>query len=200
MILKKCLSLAAACGMAAFSGCQNCAQTAPQTALVVIDLQNDYFPGGKFPLWNTENTMKNALTMISRAKEQGVPVILVKHVGSPKGAFLAEGSPGVELRPEILNAAPGAPIVIKKYADSFDSTELKATLDKLGVKKLLLCGMMTQNCVTHTAISPEAAAYEVEVVSDASTTVSEVIHKVALNALSRRVKLTTTAEAFTPKK
>ena len=59
----------------------------PQRALIVIDLQNDYFPDGKFPLWNTEAVLAQVESAIARARGQGVPVILVQHIAdAPNGA------------------------------------------------------------------------------------------------------------------
>lgn len=73
--------------------------------------------------------------------------------------------------PEILEAAPNAPIVVKTYADGFVKTNLNEVLEKLDVDELLVCGMMTQNCVTHTSI-----------LTDACTSVSEPIHLIGLAA------------------
>jgi nicotinamidase-related amidase len=89
----------------------------------------------------------------------------------------------------ILAAAPNAPIVVKEFADSFEKTTLEETLAKLGVTEMLVCGMMTQNCVTHTAISKAAERYRVSVLVDCCTTVNEMIHNIALHAVSTRVKL-----------
>jgi nicotinamidase-related amidase len=168
-------------------------------ALVVIDLQNDYFPGGKYPLWNTEETLHNVLAAIGKAHESGIPVVLVQHVADDsKGPapFFNAGSDGVELYPTLLAAAPGFPVVVKQFADSFHGTTLAATLAELGAKELLLCGMMTQNCVTHTAISKAAEDYRVTVLTDCCTTVDQMIHLIALNALSTRVGLATAAETL----
>lgn len=49
-------------------------------ALLVIDLQNDYFPHGKYPLWNTEQTLNQVKTAIARAKAQNIEVIHVQHI------------------------------------------------------------------------------------------------------------------------
>ena len=54
-------------------------------------------------------------------------------------------------------------MVVKEFADSFEKTKLEETLTKLGVTELLVCGMMTQNCVTHTAISKAAEKYNVTI-------------------------------------
>lgn len=110
--------------------------------------------------------------------------------------FFNEGTPGAEIHPRILAAAPNAPIVVKEYADSFEKTNLEETLSKLGVTELLVCGMMTQNCVTHTAISKAADKYDVTILPDCCTTVSEILHLIALHAVSTRVKLVATSEAL----
>lgn len=168
-------------------------------ALIVIDIQNDYFPGGKFPLWNPEETLAATLGAIRRAQEKGIPVILVQHVADASrglAPFFNQGSEGVELHPAIRDAASAAPVVVKSFADSFHQTGLAETLTGLGTTQLLICGMMTQNCVTHTAISKQAEQYAVTVLTGCCTTVDKMIHLIALNALSTRVALATAAEAI----
>lgn len=158
-------------------------------ALIVIDIQNDYFPGGCFELWEAESTLVRIEAAILHARDAGIPVVLIQHVGSDSSPFFTPGSPGVEIHPRLLAAAPDAPIIIKHHADSFFDTALEATLAQLKIEELLLCGMMTQNCVTHTAISPQAARYAVKVLADCSTSVSRMIHLIALNALGVRVEV-----------
>ena len=167
--------------------------------LLVIDPQNDYFPEGKFPLWNTAATLQNIETAIAKAHSSKVPVILVQHIAnSSRGIapFFNAGTPGAAIHPRILAAAPGAPIIVKEFADGFLQTTLEETLDDLGTTELLVCGMMTQNCVTHTAISKSAEKYAVAILADCCTTVSEMIHKIALNAVSPRVPLIQSSDAF----
>jgi nicotinamidase-related amidase len=162
----------------------------PKQALIVIDLQNDYFDGGKFPLWNADTTLSNVGSAIARAKQKNVPIVLVQHVADPTqgiAPFFNEGTAGADIHPRILSAAPDATIVVKHYADGFHHTRLEATLTKLGVEELLICGMMTQNCVTHTAISKAAEKYSVKILTDACTTVDQMVHLIALNAVSTRV-------------
>ncbi|GAA5176310.1 cysteine hydrolase family protein [Niveibacterium umoris] len=168
-------------------------------ALIVIDLQNDYFPDGKFPQWHPEETLANVERAIEQARAKGVPVIHVQHIADASrgiAPFFNAGTPGVEIHPRILAAAPDAPVVVKHFADAFHDTTLKATLDALGATELLVCGMMTQNCVTHTAISKAAEPYAVTVLSDCCTTVSQMLHLIALNALSTRVTLALAADAI----
>ena len=171
----------------------------PKQALVVIDLQNDYFPDGKFPLWNTDATLANSEAAIAKARARNLPVILIQHVADgTKGIapFFNGGTTGVDIHPRILAAAPDGIIVTKAFADSFHNTTLEDTLARLGVGELLICGMMTQNCVTHTAISKAAEKYSVNILADCCTSVSQMIHLIALNALSTRVVLAESGAAL----
>jgi nicotinamidase-related amidase len=164
-------------------------------ALIVIDLQNDYFPGGAFPLSNTDATLASIELAIQKAREKGFPVVHVQHVADPAqgiAPFFNRGTSGAEIHGRIMAAAPDAPVVVKHFADSFERTNLHETLQRLSVDELILCGMMTQNCVTHTALSRQADQYKkVTVLTDACTTVSDMLHAIALHALSTRVVLAT---------
>ena len=169
-------------------------------AFLLIDLQNDYFPGGSFPLWNTEPVLDRIVSAIGRARALGMPVIHIQHIADPAmglAPFFNRGTPGADIHPRILAAAPDAPVVVKTYADSFIKTNLAAILDGLGVTGLLVCGMMTQNCVTHTAISPHAARFDTAVLPDCCTSVSEILHLIALHAISTRMRLRPSTEAIT---
>jgi nicotinamidase-related amidase len=168
-------------------------------ALLVIDLQNDYFPDGKFPLWNTAAVLANIEQAIKRARAQEIPVILIQHIANPTmgiAPFFNQGTDGARIHPSILTAAPDAPIVVKEYADSFVETNLAEILSGLGVEELLVSGMMTQNCVTHTAISKSAEKYQVSILTDCCTTVNEMLHNIALHALSTRVALVPAKDAI----
>ncbi|QIA65037.1 isochorismatase family protein [Vibrio astriarenae] len=168
-------------------------------ALLVIDLQDDYFPEGKYPLWNTEETLSNIKTTITKAHQQDIPVIHIQHIADPEkglAPFFNKGTAGADIHAEILAAAPDADIVIKTFADAFEQTNLEEVLQKHQVTELLVCGMMTQNCVTHTAISKAAEKYEVSVLMDCCTTVDEMIHNIALNAVSTRVPLVSAMQAL----
>ena len=167
--------------------------------LLVIDLQNDYFPGGKFPLWNTDVVLQNIVSAIEKATSRDVPVILIQHIADAAmgiAPFFNEGTTGADIHPPIIAAAPDAPIVTKQFADSFVETTLEETLTSVGATELLVCGMMTQNCVTHTAISKSAEKHKVSVLVDCCTTVDEMIHNIALHAVSTRVSLVPLAEVL----
>lgn len=157
-------------------------------ALVVIDVQNDYFPGGALPLWQAEETEARIAAAIVRARSCGDRVILVRHVPTAATGLFAAGNSGTEIRRAILDAAGDAPIVTKRFADAFQETDLADHL--AGADHLLVCGMMTQNCVVFTATSRAADRFQVDVVADLCAAPIEVVHRIALNALGSKLSLT----------
>lgn len=165
--------------------------------LVVIDVQNDYFEGEAFPLWNAEPTLAATEKAIAKARAKGAPVVFVQHIAQGAAPFFNPGSEGVKLHARISAAVGGSPVVVKQHADAFEATTLYQTLQDLGADELLLCGMMTQNCVTHTAVSRRADGYaKVTVLADACTTVSQMLHLIAVDGLSTRVALSDVDSAF----
>ena len=164
-------------------------------ALVIIDLQNDYFPGGRFPLVDTEQTFTNIVNAVVKAKDKAIPIILVQHLSqNEKSPFFVQGTEGAKICQVLLDLVPDTPIVVKENADSFYQTTLEETLSSLGITELLICGMMTQNCVTHTAISKAAEKYQVSVLGDCCATVSSILNAIALRALTTRIPVISAAD------
>lgn len=155
--------------------------------LLIIDVQNDYFPGGALPLWHPEETEARIVSAIGKARAAGDKVVLVRHLSkAPTGLFAAGGS-GIDIRPSILAAAGGAPIVTKQFADAFQDTDLAAHLTD--TETLLVGGMMTQNCVAFTAMSRAADDLHVRVLAELCAAPSEMVHKIALNALGSKDRI-----------
>jgi nicotinamidase-related amidase len=166
-------------------------------ALVVIDVQNDYFEGGAFPLWNAEPTLAATEKAIRLARANDMPVVFVQHVAHGPSPFFNSDTEGVKLHERVHAAVGASPVVTKQHADAFEGTTLHETLQGLGADELVLCGMMTQNCVTHTAVSRRADDYrKVTVLTDASTTTTEMLHLIAVDGLSTRVTLASVDQAF----
>jgi len=161
-------------------------QTAAKTALIIIDPQNDYLAGGKYPLWNMDQSISQIKLAMSIAIEKDMAIYFVQHIAAKDSPFFQEGSEGAEVITELRERAPDAKVVVKHHADSFEQTELDLLLKAEGVQSIVLCGMMTQNCITHTALSKSAEDYQLSILSDACTTVDEMVHNIALSALSVR--------------
>ena len=169
-------------------------------ALIVIDIQNDYFADGKYPLHNPEITTANNLRAMAIANEKGIPIIHVQHLVAPElgeGLFFYDNSVGAEIHEDIIAAAPNSPIVIKRHADSFEKTNLEHLLQEMAVEEILITGMMTHNCVTHTALSPAAAKYNPKVIEECCCTVDPIAHALAVDSMQvRGIELMNIENAF----
>src|SRR5262245_56860038 len=95
---------------------------ARKQALLVIDIQNDYFAGGKFPLWNSEATLATIEKTIATAQQKNIPIILIQHIADESqgiAPFFNPGTSGAEIHPRIRALVPDAIVVTKHFADSF---------------------------------------------------------------------------------
>lgn len=156
-------------------------------ALLVIDIQNDYFRGGKFPLEGADEALAHALAAIDGARQAGAMIIAIQHL-APQGApFFEAGSTGAALHPAIARATAGDHLVTKREADSFFETGLADLLREAGVTAIQIIGMMTQHCVTHTALSPEASGYSVSILGDACAAPTRDLSALALSGLRARL-------------
>jgi len=160
--------------------------------LLVIDIQNDYFPAGLLPLWQAEETEARIAAAIRSARDEGTKIVLVQHISTAAtGLFTGTGA---LIRPAILEAAHDAPVVTKHVADAFQNTGL---MDQLAATtELLICGMMTQNCVVFTAMSRAADSLQVSVIGDLCAAPTETVHRIALNALGSKLKVVEAAQIW----
>jgi len=142
----------------------------PDTALLVIDIQNDYFPGGAMELEGAEAAGAKAGQAIRQFRDKTMPVIHVRHLSvRPGSTFFLPGTKGAEIHEAVTPL--GAEIVIEKnFPNSFRNTELKATLDRHGIKNLVVAGMMTHMCVDATVRHAADVGYKITLLGDACAT------------------------------
>ncbi|MDX5595552.1 cysteine hydrolase family protein [Pseudovibrio sp. SPO723] len=139
-------------------------------ALLIIDVQNDYFPGGAWELVGMEAAAANTAKLIEKTRSAGETVVHVQHVFTGGGApFFNEGTEGVEIH-ESCKPLDGEALVQKPKANSFLDTNLKEVLDAAGVEELVVVGAMTQNCIDSTVRAAADLGYKVTVVHDACAT------------------------------
>ncbi|MCR4788666.1 MAG: cysteine hydrolase [Lachnospiraceae bacterium] len=138
-------------------------------ALIIIDVQNDYFPGGTCELHNPYEAEKVIQKLISESRSIGRPIVYIRHFNESGDFFFLEGTKGAEISDRIA-PEPEDRVIIKRYPNSFLETELDAHLKSLGVDKLIVCGMMTHMCVDTTVRAAMDYGYEVDVVADACAT------------------------------
>src|SRR5215467_9664724 len=139
-------------------------------ALVLIDIQNDYFPGGKWPLSGIEAAADNAAKLLAAARAAGDLVVHVRHEFPTADApFFAPGSDGAKIHPKVKNRE-GEPVVLKHHVNAFRETDLKALLDRHGVEEVVICGAMSHMCVDAGTRAAGDLGYRCVVVHDACAT------------------------------
>ena len=139
-------------------------------ALLLIDIQNDYFPGGLYPLSEPQAAADKAAQVLAAYRAQGKPVIHIQHIATRPGAtFFLPDSLGAEIHASVA-PLPGEAVLTKAYPNSFRDTGLQALLTQLSVTHLTVAGMMTHRCVDTTVRSAFEHGYKVTVVGDAHTT------------------------------
>lgn len=138
------------------------------TAILVIDVQNDYFPGGAFPLVNQEAAAAVVSKVIAHGRKNKIPIFHIQHVSADpeRVPFMIRGTNGVEIH-ESAKPAEGEPVIEKAYPNSFLKTTLKEHLDKHNIKNLVLTGSMSQNCVEATTRAGSDMGYSCTVIADA---------------------------------
>lgn len=135
--------------------------------LVVIDIQNDYFPDGAFPLVDPVEAATAARTVLDGFRRRGEPVVHLQHVwDEPEAAFFRPGTPGVEIHP-LMTPADGETLIRKEYPNAFRGTPLQDVLRGLGAEDLVVVGMMTSLCVDATVRAAADLGHTVTVAGDA---------------------------------
>lgn len=142
--------------------------TAPRRALLVIDVQNEYFTG-KLPIDYppVAVSLPNIVLAMETATAHGVPVIVVQHDMPAQAPVFALGSPGWQLHAEIA-ARPFDHHIHKQQASAFAETDLAAWLAAHAIDTLSIAGYMTHNCDAATIYHAAHNGLKVEFLTDAT--------------------------------
>ncbi|RUM40874.1 MAG: cysteine hydrolase [Desulfobulbus sp.] len=120
------------------------------TALLLIDLQNDYFPGGRMELAGADKALQNARSLLRFARKEKMTVTFMRHQAVQPGAtFFLPGTKGVQIHDALVPLAH-EPVMDKNFPNSFRQTALEKYLKSRNISQLLLCGMMSHMCVDAT--------------------------------------------------
>ncbi|MGF6165705.1 nicotinamidase-related amidase [Pseudomonas sp. 2725] len=139
-------------------------------ALILVDIQNDYFPQGKWPLVGADAAADNAVRLIEAFRDAGDSVVHIRHEFTSEDApFFTPNSEGAKLHPKVLNRAD-EPVVLKHFVNSFRETELQSILDEQGIKELVVVGSMSHMCVDGITRAAADFGYTVTVIHDACAT------------------------------
>jgi nicotinamidase-related amidase len=139
-------------------------------ALLLIDLQNDYFPGGAMELVGAEPAVARAAALLAAFRARALPVVHIQHLAARPGAtFFLPGTVGAEIHAAV-RPADGEPVFQKHFPNSFRETPLLAHLKKTNVTRLLIAGMMTHMCVDTTTRAAADAGFACLLAHDACAT------------------------------
>ena len=139
-------------------------------ALLLIDLQNDYFPGGRWPLDGIKAAASRAAAVLEAARTAGDLVVHVRHeFPSADAPFFTPGSPGAEIHPQVQSLG-SEPVVLKHHVNAFRDTDLKALLDRHGVEELVIIGAMSHMCIDAGVRAASDLGYRCTVLHDACAT------------------------------
>jgi nicotinamidase-related amidase len=140
------------------------------TALLIIDIQNDYFPGGKMELEGAEAAGAKAAQALAKFRKDGLPVFHVRHLSVRQGAtYFIPGTQGAEIR-EPVKPRDGETVVEKNFPNSFRGTALQEHLEKSRIKNLVVAGMMTHMCVDASVRHAADLGYKITLLGDACAT------------------------------
>ncbi len=162
-------------------------------ALVIIDVQNDYFSGGRCELYHPNEALEVTKQLLDSFRKRKLPVIFIQHIMLDKGFFFEEGTKGVEIHSEIKPLSTET-VIVKHAPSSFYQTSFEECLKDNQVTDLVVCGMMTHMCVDTTVRVASDYGYHTTLIQDACTTKdmvwdgktysAEVVHNIFVGALS----------------
>lgn len=152
------------------------------SALVLVDIQNDCFTGGLWPVDEMDRVAKRATEVLADARKGGQLIVHIRHEATSATApFFRPGTPGAEIHPSVAPLADEA-VVLKHRPNSFHGTELQERLQSAGITQVTIVGAMTQMCIDATARAARDLGYEVTLIAEACGARAHTFGDVALTA------------------
>lgn len=137
------------------------------TALILVDIQKDYFDGGRWTLSKMDQASDNAARVLAHARNNGHLIVHIHHeMLSDDAPFFRPGTAGAEIHPKVA-PKQGEEVFLKHAPNSFLNTPLHATLSTRGIKKVIIVGAMSQICIDATTRAASDFGYKVTLVHDA---------------------------------
>lgn len=139
-------------------------------ALLIIDIQNDYFSGGAMELEGSPDAAERAATLLQKFRQKKLSVIHIQHISLRPGAtFFLPNTTGVQIHEKVL-PDDGETVIQKHYPNSFRETGLLEHLRDNGITQLIIAGMMTQMCVDSTTRAAADLGFQCTLAHDACAT------------------------------
>lgn len=139
-------------------------------ALIIVDIQNDYFPGGRMTLHEIERAAANAAMLLEHFRNSGQPTFHIQHTwDDPSAPFFVAGTPGAAIHESVAPRA-GEPVIVKHFPNSFRESDLLEQIRRAGAKDLTICGAMSHMCIDATTRAAADLGFNCTVVHDACAT------------------------------
>jgi len=141
-----------------------------KTALVIIDIQNDYLPAGKNELVNSVEASLKAKDLLEHFRQRKLTVVHIRHLSvRPGSTYFIPGTEGSEIHASV-RPLQGEKIVTKNYPNGFRETVLHDYLLEQHIEHLVIAGMMSHMCVDSTARAGKDLGYRITIAEDACAT------------------------------
>ena len=146
------------------------------TALIIIDIQNDYFEKGAMPLVDSDKASNNAKLILERFRADSLPIVHIQHIASrPTSTFFLPKTKGAEIH-NIVKPIEKEKIIVKHYPNSFRETELLDYLKNKNITDIVICGMMTHMCVDATTRAAKDFGFNIILIGDGCATKDQEIN------------------------
>jgi len=140
------------------------------TALLLIDIQNDYFQGGAMELVGADEAARCAANLLAIFRQKSLPVFHVQHIATrPNSTFFLPDTVGAEIH-ETVKPESGEHVIIKHAPNSFRETSLLDALRQANISNIVIAGMMTHMCVDTTVRAASDLGFSCAVAHDACAT------------------------------
>jgi len=141
-----------------------------KTGLILVDIQNDYFEGGRMELVGMEAASTQANKLLAFFRDNRWPTFHIQHVAvSEKAPFFRPDTKGVEIHDSVKPQSDDL-VVQKQFPNSFRETPLLNELKNAGVDGVVICGAMSHMCIDATTRAAADLGFECTVVHDACAT------------------------------
>ncbi|HED13187.1 MAG TPA: cysteine hydrolase [Gammaproteobacteria bacterium] len=175
-------------------------------ALLLVDVQNDYFEQGRMELVGMDPAAENCRRILQSFRQRQAPLFHIQHIANyPHAPFFSPDTEGVKTHNSVV-PEQGEPLVIKHYPNAFRETALHSLLKNAQIEEVVICGAMSHMCIDTTTRAAFDLGYRCQVISDACATrdlvfnnrtiKAEDVHAAFMSALSAPFARVMTAGQF----
>jgi len=163
-------------------------------SLIVVDMQNDYYPNGAMELVGILEAHRVINETINKFRYSGDEVIFIQHIASKDAPFFKQDSSGAEIY-EGLDRKVSDKVFVKHYPNSFRDTGLHEYLQEKEIASIVICGAMTHMCIDTTVRAGYDLGYDIKLIANGCATKdlvfkdkvisTDIVHKTFLSAMDR---------------